>query len=44
MVRACWKQVLGYGQAEAMLEREWLEKYNVFRPLGMAWTRVREKR
>ena len=24
-----WKQQLGYGQAEAMLERKWPEKYNV---------------
>jgi len=44
MVRAYRKQVLGYEQAEGTLERKWLEKYNVFRPLGMAWTRVREKR
>ena len=27
-VRAYWKQQLGYGEAEAMLERKWPEKYN----------------
>jgi GT2 family glycosyltransferase len=27
-VRAYWKQQLGYGKAEAMLERKWPEKYN----------------
>jgi O-antigen biosynthesis protein len=27
-VRAYWKQQRGYGQAEAMLERKWPEKYN----------------
>jgi len=27
-VRAYWKQQMGYGQAEAMLERKWPEKYN----------------
>jgi GT2 family glycosyltransferase len=27
-VRAYWKQQLGYGRAEAMLERKWPEKYN----------------
>jgi GT2 family glycosyltransferase len=28
-IRAYWKQQQGYGQAEAMLERKWPEKYNV---------------
>ena len=28
-VRTYWKQQQGYGQAEAMLERKWPEKYNV---------------
>jgi GT2 family glycosyltransferase len=27
-VRAYWKQQMGYGRAEAMLERKWPEKYN----------------
>ena len=27
-VRAYWKQQIGYGKAEAMLERKWPEKYN----------------
>ena len=27
-VRAYWKQQMGYGKAEAMLERKWPEKYN----------------
>lgn len=27
-VRAFWKQQVGYGRAEAMLERKWPEKYN----------------
>jgi len=27
-VRTYWKQQLGYGKAEAMLERKWPEKYN----------------
>ena len=27
-VRAYWKQQLGYGQAEGLLERKWPEKYN----------------
>ena len=27
-IRAYWKQQLGYGKAEALLERKWLEKYN----------------
>jgi GT2 family glycosyltransferase len=27
-VRAYWKQQIGYGRAEAMLERKWPEKYN----------------
>src|SRR5207247_1999083 len=27
-VRAYWKQQLGYGKAEAMLEQKWPEKYN----------------
>ena len=27
-VRAYWKQQVGYGRAEAMLERKWPEKYN----------------
>src|SRR5437867_3883766 len=27
-VRAYWKQQMGYGQAEAMLEKKWPEKYN----------------
>src|SRR2546425_1013422 len=27
-VRAYWRQQLGYGRAEAMLERKWPEKYN----------------
>ncbi len=27
-IRAYWKQQLGYGRAEAMLERKWPEKYN----------------
>ncbi len=27
-VRAYWKQQVGYGKAEAMLERKWPEKYN----------------
>ncbi|HEV2126343.1 MAG TPA: glycosyltransferase, partial [Chloroflexota bacterium] len=35
-VRAYWKQQKGYGEAEAMLERKWPEKYNA---LGhIAWT------
>src|SRR5262249_23940672 len=29
-IRAYWKQQLGYGHAEAMLERKWPEKYNAF--------------
>ena len=29
-LRAYWKQQLNYGRAEAMLEREWPEKYNEF--------------
>src|SRR6184192_3753850 len=28
-VRAFWKQQVGYGKAEALLERKWPEKYNV---------------
>jgi GT2 family glycosyltransferase len=28
-VRTYWRQQLGYGRAEAMLERKWPEKYNV---------------
>jgi hypothetical protein len=28
-IRAYWKQQLGYGKAEALLERKWPEKYNV---------------
>jgi O-antigen biosynthesis protein len=28
-VRAYWKQQIGYGKAEALLERKWPEKYNV---------------
>jgi GT2 family glycosyltransferase len=28
-VRAYWKQQVGYGKAEAMLERKWPEKYNM---------------
>jgi GT2 family glycosyltransferase len=28
-VRAYWKQQVGYGRAEALLERKWPEKYNV---------------
>jgi GT2 family glycosyltransferase len=28
-VRAYWNQQMGYGKAEAMLERKWPEKYNV---------------
>jgi GT2 family glycosyltransferase len=27
-IRAYWKQQIGYGRAEAMLERKWPEKYN----------------
>jgi len=27
-IRAYWRQQLGYGRAEAMLERKWPEKYN----------------
>ncbi len=27
-IRAYWKQQVGYGRAEAMLERKWPEKYN----------------
>ena len=27
-VRAYWKQQVGYGKAEALLERKWPEKYN----------------
>src|SRR5207249_1347097 len=27
-LRAYWKQQMGYGKAEAMLERKWPEKYN----------------
>ena len=27
-IRAYWKQQLGYGRAEALLERKWPEKYN----------------
>jgi GT2 family glycosyltransferase len=34
-VGAYWRQQLGYGQAEAMLERKWPERYNVFGHL--AW-------
>ncbi len=34
-VRAYWKQQVGYGKAEALLERKWPEQYN---PLGhLAW-------
>ena len=29
-LRAYWKQQLGYGKAEAMLERKWPEQYNAF--------------
>jgi GT2 family glycosyltransferase/exo-beta-1,3-glucanase (GH17 family) len=29
-VRAYWKQQVGYGRAEALLERKWPEKYNGF--------------
>ena len=28
-VRAYWRQQIGYGRAEALLERKWPEKYNV---------------
>jgi hypothetical protein len=35
-IRAYWRQQLGYGQAEAMLERKWPEKYNVFGHLSWA--------
>lgn len=28
-VRAYWRQQIGYGKAEALLERKWPEKYNV---------------
>jgi O-antigen biosynthesis protein len=35
-IRAYWKQQVGYGQAEAMLERKWPEKYNVVGHLS--WT------
>src|SRR2546426_9739601 len=28
-VRAFWKQQVGYGRAEALLERKWPEKYNL---------------
>ncbi len=29
-IRGYWKQQLGYGKAEALLERKWPEKYNAF--------------
>lgn len=29
-VKAFWKQQVGYGKAEALLERKWPEKYNAF--------------
>src|SRR5437667_249445 len=29
-IRKYWKQQLGYGRAEALLERKWPEKYNTF--------------
>ncbi|UCE47923.1 MAG: glycosyltransferase, partial [Phycisphaerales bacterium] len=32
-IRAYWRQQVGYGKAEALLERKWPEKYN---PLGHA--------
>src|SRR4030095_15773994 len=35
-VRAYWKQQQGYGRAEALLEKKWPEKYNVFGHLS--WT------
>jgi O-antigen biosynthesis protein len=35
-VRAYWRQQLGYGRAEAMLERKWPEKYNAIGHL--TWT------
>src|SRR5205823_4005900 len=35
-VRAYWKQQIGYGRAEAMLERKWPEKYNG--PGHVRWT------
>jgi O-antigen biosynthesis protein len=35
-VRAYWKQQVGYGRAEAMLERKWPEKYNG--PGHVRWT------
>jgi len=34
-LRAYWKQQIGYGRAEAMLERKWPEKYN--RPGHVRW-------
>jgi len=34
-LRAFWKQQVGYGKAEAMLERKWPEKYNSAR--RVAW-------
>ena len=34
-IRAFWKQQVGYGKAEAMLERKWPEKYNSDRRI--AW-------
>jgi GT2 family glycosyltransferase len=35
-VRTYWKQQIGYGRAEAMLERKWPEKYNG--PGHVRWT------
>jgi ABC-type multidrug transport system fused ATPase/permease subunit/GT2 family glycosyltransferase len=35
-VRAYWKQQMGYGKAEAMLEKEWPEKYNAAGHLAWA--------
>jgi ABC-type multidrug transport system fused ATPase/permease subunit/GT2 family glycosyltransferase len=35
-MRAYWKQQVGYGKAEAMLEREWPEKYNAAGHLAWA--------
>jgi GT2 family glycosyltransferase len=35
-VRAYWKQQVGYGKAEAMLERKWPEKYNAAGHLAWA--------
>jgi GT2 family glycosyltransferase len=35
-LRAYWRQQVGYGKAEALLERKWPEKYNV--PGHLTWT------